>query len=459
MKCSFTLILAALLIAALPSLLIGQPEVEWQRSYGGEDEEYFFDLAQTTDGGFILIGRETSFGHPDPDSWIVKTDQDGEIQWTREYDGDQNYFFSHVLQSEDGGYLLGTRNASLLKTDDEGEIVWSRRHDFSNSSIIHTADGGYSLAGLNGENFRLMKLDEDAQEIWTCQFGGDESDYCYSHIQTRDGGFLLVGSTESFEAMRGDALLVKIDAEGEVEWHQTYGGRRHDYFIDVIQTEDNGYVMVGHNESISDGSPLWLLKTDEEGEVLWEYGDVNCRGSYHYQIFPARDGGFTLIEAYYYIGLFRANADGEELWSLRLPDIEVGVQTRSVTTNDGGYAIGFTDQNERGNLALLKISPDPAATTRLSEPVNPYDFTLLPVYPNPFNSTARIGYSLDHKQIVSLGIYDNSGSLITTLFNGSVAPGNYTAIWNASDMPAGIYFTQLTSSEGRIGIGKMLLVK
>ena len=118
LKCTLTMSLIALLILLLPCQLLSQPEVEWQRSYGGEDEEYFYDLAQTGDGGFILIGYETSFGHPDPDTWVVKTDRDGEIQWTREIDSEQFGLFRHVIQTEDGGYLFAGRY-SLMKTDNK----------------------------------------------------------------------------------------------------------------------------------------------------------------------------------------------------------------------------------------------------------------------------------------------------------------------------------------------------
>ncbi|MCF7809496.1 T9SS type A sorting domain-containing protein [bacterium] len=352
--------LTALCIALLPMLLMAQPEVEWQRNYGGEDEETFYDLAQTTDGGFIMVGRETSFGDPDPDSWVVRTDQDGEVEWTLEYNGEEYGIFRKIIQTRDDGFLFATNNAFVVKVDEDGDVNWSQEFQFSLSSAIQTSDGSYSIAG-GTQDFTIMRLNERGEEIWTSQFGGDESDHCCSHIQTNDGGFVLVGSTDSFDAMRGDALIVKIDADGEPEWYYTYGGRREDYFIDVIQTEDGDYVMVGYNLSISDGAPAWLLKINEDGDVLWEHGNVSVQAVDCVQIFPADGEGFTLVGVYYYPSLYRANGDGEELWSLRLNDVwpDDWDYIRSVTTNDGGYAIGFTDENERGNLALLKLSPDP----------------------------------------------------------------------------------------------------
>ncbi len=460
LKCTLTMSLIALLILLLPGQLLSQPEVEWQRSYGGEDEDCFYDLAQTGDGGFILVGQETSFGHPDPDSWVVKTNWEGEILWTREFDGEQIGLFRHFIQTEDGGYLfVGSERYSnfLLKTDDNCQIVWSRDINFYVLEIIQTPDGGYSVSSNLGEDFYLIKLDQDGQEIWTCQFGGDEYDHCRSHIRTNDGGFLLVGATDSFEAMRGDALMVKIDANGEVEWHRTFGGRREDYFIDVIQAEDGGYVMVGHNESIDDGLPTWLLKTDEEGEFLWEHGEFNYWG--YSQIFPADGGGFTLIGGNYYPLLYRANADGEEIWSLDLRDVDVGYSVRSVTTDDGGYAIGFTDGNERGNLALLKLSPDPTSAPPSSLIPHPSSLILLEAYPNPFNSKVGIEFSLPMMSRYQLTVVDISGREVAELGYGDRPAGRYRTFWNANDYSSGTYFACLTVPGRKPLKQKLVLVK
>jgi|GEM_PF-3980083 hypothetical protein len=357
-----TMILTALIMGTIPYVLVAQPEIEWQKSYGGEDEDSIHDIIQTADGGFIMTGIETSFGAEDPDTWIVKTDEDGEIEWTVEIDGYFLGVFRYVLQAEDGGYILCTHNATIIKIDEDGEIIWERNFNHSVKSFIQNVDGGYSLAGYNESDFYITKTDEDCQEVWTSQFGGDESDVCFSHVQSQDDGLMLVGSTFSFDTVRRDGLVVKIDADGEVEWHQTYGGRREDYFTDVLSNEDGSYTMVGYNRSLGDGSPTWLISIDAEGEEIWERGEVNVQGQGNCMLLPAVDGGFTIIGAYYYPGIYRASADGEELWTLRLREVELAhfrEGIRAILTNDGGYALGFTDENERNNLAILKLSADP----------------------------------------------------------------------------------------------------
>ncbi|NQT33598.1 T9SS type A sorting domain-containing protein [bacterium] len=458
LKCTLTMSLIALLILLLPSQLLSQPEVEWQRSYGGEDEDYFSDLAQTNDGGFILVGSETSFGHPDPDTWVVKTDQNGETEWTQEFDGEQIDRFYRVIQTEDDGYLFAGRY-SLMKTDYNCQIVWSLDIDFSVREIIQAPDGGYSVSGNVEEDFYLMKLDQDGQEIRICQFDGGEDDFCYSHIRTNDGCYMLVGATDSFEAMRGDALMVKINADGEVEWNRTFGGRRADYFTDVIQTEDGGYVMVGINESIGVESRTWVLKTDGEGEFLWEHGNVNVQARSRVQIFPSDVGGFTLIGADNYNGLYRANADGEEIWSLELRDVYVRYAGRSVTTDDGGYAIGCTDYNERGNLDLLKLSPDPESAPPSSLIPHPSSFILLPPYPNPFNSKVGIEFSLPLMSQYRLTVVDISGREVAVLGYGNQQAGRYRTFWNAKDHSSGIYFARLDVPGRKPIEQKLVLVK
>ena len=219
-KCTLTLSLIVLALYAFPGQLLSQPEVEWQRSYGGADEERFYDVAYTTDGGFILVGSETSFGHPDPNTWVVKTDRDGDTEWTLEYSFERPGSHTKVIQTEDGGYLFATRLGKMMKINDDREIIWSGDFQlYPLMSMLQTTDGGYSITGMvSPDDFCLVRIDEKGEEVWRCQFGGDERDLCISHIQTNDGGFLLVGETESFNAMQIDALMVKIDAEGEVEW-------------------------------------------------------------------------------------------------------------------------------------------------------------------------------------------------------------------------------------------------
>jgi len=357
-KSTLAIMSIVLCFSTIPEILVAQPEVEWQRTYGGEDEDRFRGIIQTPDDGFLLIGSETSFGRPEPDTWIVKTDRDGEVQWTREYNGEQIGLFSFVLKDEDGGYFL-INGSTIIKIDEDGEILWTLDWQQSIVSIKQNTDGGYSIAGNHDGDFLLVKTDENWNNIWTCEFGGDELDYCYSHVQTNDGGFILVGQTESFEAMRRDALMVKIDAEGDVEWHQVYGDRWEDHFLDVIQTEDDGFTLVGFR---GEGLPIWLLKTNRQGEIEWERGDINVQARTKCWILPSDNSGFTLIGAYQYPGLYRANSEGEKLWSLRLRDVELRGGTgdiRAVSTSDGGYALGFTDENDRDNLGLLKLSADP----------------------------------------------------------------------------------------------------
>jgi hypothetical protein len=131
-----TILLTTLFIATIPEIIVAQPEVEWQQTYSGEDEDHCSDLIQTNDAGFLLVGYNMSFGDVRQDAWAVKTDENGDSLWSREYGGEEGSGFLSVIQTEDGGYLFaghsqefGRGQLWLLKTDKEGEEEWSATQD------------------------------------------------------------------------------------------------------------------------------------------------------------------------------------------------------------------------------------------------------------------------------------------------------------------------------------------
>ncbi|MDP8238234.1 MAG: T9SS type A sorting domain-containing protein [Candidatus Hatepunaea meridiana] len=683
MKCSFTLILAVLLIAALPSLLIGQPEVEWQRSYGGVDRDVCKDLIQTSDGGYMLVGFDMSFGDVRQDAWAVKTDENGDSLWSREYGGDQGSYFSTVIQTEDGGYLFaghsrefGNGELWLLKTDEDGEEDWSETYDglvLRFRSIRQTEDGYFILGCRN-----VGEINQNGELQWSDEITGEAALYGTSIIETADGGYAMTGLTEYLDAQRYDGILVKINDEREVDWYQLHGGRQNDWLSDLVQTEDGGFAMIGATLSFDrNGLDGWLVRTDENGEFRDQSFFSTNSDDWLRHIMTTEDSGLILAGCTSsYALIYRTDGEGEELWNLRIGnngDWDEGYSV--IRSEDGGFALGGIYRRNHDDFLLVKLSPDPllgapawqaipdtsfnedsfleldiallynyiedadndnedleisiedgehlfvelqdeqfiitsdenwwgrdslrltvtdpdehTASTYLSIRVNsindppghfrlwypennsvvnsrrlvfvwemanrngynedmvcytirfsagdqsyevsgiewvldvwhlvsysipdieglldelgiddigdgveinwsvtayddssstecyepfvftvpslwienpdeqliPLSFALHSAFPNPFNSVTTINYSINLKQRISLLIFNNSGSLITTLFNGNSAPGNYTAIWNASDMPAGIYFTRLAGSEGRIRINKLLLVK
>ena len=172
------------------------------------------------------------------------------------------------------------------------DSLWSRTFGGGNNeqcySIIHTADGGYALAGYTESygagsyDMWLVKTDADGESLWSRTFGGARNDRCYSIIQTADGGFALAGGTLSFGAGDYDMWLVKTDSDGDSLWSRTFGGRNTDWCFSMIQTADGGYLLAGYTYSFDAvRSDMWLVKTDADGDFLWsrtlgEGGNEQC---------------------------------------------------------------------------------------------------------------------------------------------------------------------------------------
>jgi hypothetical protein len=141
-------------------------------------------------------------------------------------------------------------------------------------SIQQTTDGGYIIAGwtengANHEDAYLIKTDANSTKLWEKTFGGSDEDYAYSVQQTTDGGYIVAGFTSSYGAGSRDAWLIKTDVDGNKLWDKTFGGPYRDYAYSVQQTTDGGYIIAGSAalyEGLNDDA--WLVKTDASGNKL-----------------------------------------------------------------------------------------------------------------------------------------------------------------------------------------------
>ena len=208
----------------------------WTRTYGGIDHEYDWGNAvlQASDSGYIVVGML---------SWyvgLIKTDSSGDTLWTQTYGTDLSEGRS-IQQTPAGGYIIvgiiddfGDLNVFLIKTDTDGDTIWTRTYGGTNDDIIWgrssvdtTADGRYIVTG-GTQSFGaglwdvwLLKIHANGDTLWTRTYGGTDNDLGYSVQQTYDGGYIIVGYTESFGAGGRDVWLLKTEPDVGIEEHQT----------------------------------------------------------------------------------------------------------------------------------------------------------------------------------------------------------------------------------------------
>ncbi len=253
---------------------------QWNRTFGGFYWEGFQTVHQTSDGGYILGGFTSSFGAGSEDFWLVKTDSSGNEQWNRTFGGGYNDCAFNLQQTMDGGYILvgqtysfgaGDADFWMVKTDSLGVEQWSRTFGGISGdhcySVQQTSDGGYILAGetwsfgAGNNDFWLVKTDSAGTELWNRTYGGSDWDSGISVQQTSDGGYVLAGWTNSFGAGSTDFWLVKTDSNGNSFWSRTFGGSLEDRCYSVQQTSDGGYIMAGPTQSFGAGyADFWLVK-------------------------------------------------------------------------------------------------------------------------------------------------------------------------------------------------------
>ncbi len=276
----------------------------WTKTFGEND--WCSDVQQTIDDGYIITGIRGLWGAEDRgDVLLIKTNANGDTMWTKIFGGSSGDWGSAVQQTTDGGYIITGSTDSfgaggdvwLIKTDANGDTMWTKTFGGSNgdgsSAVQQTTDDGYIITGTTGSfgagdgDVWLIKTDANGDTMWTKTFGGTKDDEGVSVQQTTDGGYIIVGSTESFGAGGVDVWLIKTDTNGDEIWSKTFGGSEGDVGNDVQQTTDGGYIITGSTSSFSaGGADIWLIKVDADPPLGIENPSAYINNYYLYNNYP-----------------------------------------------------------------------------------------------------------------------------------------------------------------------------
>ena len=369
-------------------------ETLWSQSYGSYGYEIAYDLAKAADGGYVMVGKGRDIANGG--CWIVKTDAQGNMEWNKTYGGIQEDIGYAIIATADGGYAIagstesfgaralysGSHDMWLIKTDAQGNMEWNKTYGEQYwekaYAIAATSDGGYILAGEQNispsGNFWVVKTDGQGNMEWNKTYGGDLREIAYSVVEASDGGYAVAGYTWSFtSAGKQDFWLVKTDGLGNVEWNQTYGGPGFDVAYSLISTSDGGYAIAGQSNSFGTGDDdFWLVKTDVNGNMMWnkKYGSTESEGAY--ALIETSDGGYAIagyanadiLQASLPIftqdgWLVKTDANGNVEWHQMYGNVWDN-KFRSVVEVDGGYVLagnwGTYNNPEDGDFWLIKVN-------------------------------------------------------------------------------------------------------
>jgi hypothetical protein len=204
----------------------------WTKTFGGTGYDGARSVHQTSDGGFIITGGIDSVG-VGSDVCLIKTDSNGDPGWIKVFGDIGDEIGYDVKQTTDGGYIIsgstnsfgaGTTDTYLIKTDSNGNLIWSKTFGDASTdvgySVQQTTDGGYIIAGYTysfGAGYSdvyLIKTDSTGDTLWTKTFGGAFVDGAYSVRQTFDGGYIITGYYHSLGSIHPAIYLIKTDSIG-----------------------------------------------------------------------------------------------------------------------------------------------------------------------------------------------------------------------------------------------------
>jgi len=313
------------------------PAIIFEKTYSmGNDQSVAMDLKIASDGGYIITGYTRTNGANNADAFLLKTDNNGNLDWNNTFaynSSIQNHNGDEVQETSDGGYIIvggADYNAYVIKVDSNGNKQWDKIYSnigattFQDSRVItgkmninETSDGGYFIS-IFDPNYSVdaFKIDSSGNLLWTTSAGsgttlstvnnnqlavladasitffdsdgnqtsvstfdegGGNQIWHSSFEKTSDGGFVLGGATNSYDATYNDAYLVKFDSSGLREWYKTfiYSNSSETAFEEngsfAIETSDQNYLLIGNNFSTGE---LFIFKSDNDSNTSSEAAKI-----------------------------------------------------------------------------------------------------------------------------------------------------------------------------------------
>ena len=254
-------------------------------------------------------------------------------------------------------------------------VKWNKTYGGSRPDMAYFVqqanDNGYVITGYTSSfgagstDFWLVKTDWNGNIQWNKTYGGTSQDKAYSVEQTNDEGYILAGSTTSFGAGFSDFWLVKTDSNGEQIWNKTYGGSRLDDAYSVQQTIDGGYIAAGSTNSFGSGyKDFWLVKTDPNGEMQWNktYGGIYDDIAYSVQ--QIADGyivcGYTgsFGAGYEDFWLVKTDSNGNAVWNKTYGGENSDYAYFVQQTSDNGYILAGSTYSSSTEFDIWLVKTD-----------------------------------------------------------------------------------------------------
>jgi hypothetical protein len=471
----------------LPVLLAASlsPAVQrWQKAYGWRNDDVAYDVRQTRDGGYMVLGNAQYGVRNQGVIWLLKLDSLGDTVWTKMlWLTPTGHFWASAMSStQDSGLVIcghywadasfDTACIFAVKTNSLGDSIWSRKlcpSLFSEAlDVEQTSDGGYLLVGEasnwsapndSAQAFAL-KLDSLGNTLWFRLYRC--YDQPYGVQLTRDGGFIIAGNTASPPNRYTQAWLFRVDSLGDSLWTRTFWRLgSYDVFYSVRALPDGGFAAAGISNTYEVGQ-YYLVRIDSLGDTLWtrRYGQTganNCTG-----LWVTNDGGFILVgttdaqgHGGYDVWLVKVNATGDMEWAQALGGADWDYANAVKQTSDSGYVVvGSTwSYGAGGNDAyIIKTDADGSAWVGETSESSTAQGRAQPEIVAQMASGVR--YFVPEAGRAFLDLFDPAGRKRATLVAGSRTAGWHEATVSP-ELGNGAFFLRLTSG-GQVATLKLV---
>ena len=310
-------------------------------------------------------------------------------------------------------------------------------------------------------DIRVLKVDIQGQFEWSRTYGGRKFERALCVKETQDDGFIIAGETESYGKGSFEAFLLKINAIGDVEWFNTYGGPAYDSFNSVEIASDGGFIAAGRTDNFgARHTDLWLVKTDEKGKMLWNNRFGGGKHDEAFSVINANDEGYVVTGYTRSFGagdddiwLLKTDKAGKEVWNKTFGGEFEDKAKSLIATNDGGYLItGYTKPKQdkinknkvKSFMAGYLLKTDGSGNQQWAEELGDGGSMLVGTVANSSNTGyIAVGNHLAELLIVQCDLNGKQTSIEQTPMEGS----GYTIPQSITKTLSGAFYISGTASD------------
>ncbi len=506
--------LIALLFMSICNIYL-QPKIDWQKSYGGSNDDYPYFASSdiiTSDGGYFIGGITASSNgnvtgfHGVQDFWALRLNSSGNLQWQKAYGGSNDDYATAWIQTSDNGFLIvGATNSDdgnvsgnhggydiwVTKLNSLGTLLWSKCYGGSDYDfgycVANTSDGGYIIAGKtwssdgnvtgyhgNGDAW-VLKISASGSLLWQKTLGGSGEENIWN-IKQSGTGFIVAGTTNSKDGNltnnKGnfDVWIFRLNSTGTVEWSKNFGGSQNDYAYSCYPISDGSFIVAGETQSNNGdisgnkgGFDIWILKINSQGNIQWQKTLGGTEDDWACSIRPLNDGGFVIGGSsksnngdfsgnhgdWDYL-ILKINSAGILQWQELIGSTGDDEATIVQQTSDGGYiACGYASASNgnvssnagKSDIWIVKLNSTSSPSVEL------YDNELF-LFPNP--ACQKLYLNINDSFLDSQSKYQifNSNSILVG--EGKITTATNQQIGIEGLIP-GIYFLKIETRNNQTG--------